>query len=414
MKVKDVLKKEILKIKPNEREINELIKKSEDFCKKLEKELKRKRIKADVFVGGSLAKKTILKRKDYDIDIFVRFDKNYDDKKISKLLTRIVKGKKIHGSRDYIQVKKGKIIFEAIPIIKISHPKEARNVTDLSYFHVSYVRKKIKKNPKLVDEILLAKQFCHANKVYGAESHIRGFSGYAIELLIIYYKSFLRFIKSIIKREKQIIIDMEKHYKNKSEILNNLNEAKLQSPIIFIDPTFKERNVLAGLSEETFEKFKEACKNFLKNPNKKFFEEKEINIKKYNFCLKIKTNRQEGAIAGSKLLKFHKFLKNELLKYFDIKKEEFEYKGEKKALSCFNLKRRKEKIIEGPPITAIRDLIKFKKKHKNCFIKKNRVYAKEKIDIDKEKFLKLFLKKNKKIMKEMGIVKVELLRKRES
>ena len=47
--------------------------------------------------------------------------------------------------------------------------------------------------------IRIAKAFCHANNSYGAESYINGFSGYALELLVYYYGSFLKFIKGIIQ-----------------------------------------------------------------------------------------------------------------------------------------------------------------------------------------------------------------------
>ena len=51
-----------------------------------------------------------------------------------------------------------------------------------------------------------------------------------------------------------------------------MNSSKLTSPIILVDPTYKQRNALAALSEETFEKFKQASKKFLKNPSIKYFE----------------------------------------------------------------------------------------------------------------------------------------------
>ena len=203
-------------------------KKAEEFVSELEKAKRKKKIKADIFIGGSLAKKTILKRKEYDIDIFVRFDKKYKDDGISDLLDRMIRGKRIHGSRDYFQVEKGGIIFEIIPVIKVNKAKEARNVTDLSFFHVKYVTNKIKKKPKLSNEIMLAKHFCYAQKCYGAESYIKGFSGYALELLIVYYKGFVNFLRNMAKSKEQIVIDPEKHYKNKEDILNSLNEAKLK------------------------------------------------------------------------------------------------------------------------------------------------------------------------------------------
>ena len=60
----------------------------------------------------------------------------------------------------------------------------------------------------------------------------------------------------------------------------DLNSAKLNSPIILVDPTYKQRNALAALSDETFEKFKSACKKFLKNPSLKSFEIKKTNLER--------------------------------------------------------------------------------------------------------------------------------------
>jgi len=403
-KIKKILEKVLLKIKPSEKELEDMNKEIERFVKKLNERMKRKKIKAEVFVGSSSGKGTIVKRKKQDIDIFVRFEK---DSEISKKLENLLRGmkkSKIKGSRDYFKVSFGKFNFEVVPVLKISKPKQAKNVTDLSYFHVSYVKKKIK--DKLEDEIRLAKAFCFANSVYGAESYIRGFSGYSLELLIIYYGSFLSMVKALSKikaREKKLIIDLEKHYKNKEEIMMEMNEAKLSSPIIFIDPTFKERNVLAGLSYETFARFQEACEKFLKKPSEKFFFPQKINEKDFNLILKAKTNRQEGDIAGSKLYKFFKIIEEELENYFFIKKTKFEYNEGREAKFFFKIKKKKEIIIEGPPITSIENVVKFKKKHKKVFVRRGRICAKEK-GISIRGFLSKFKKKNKDKMKDMGVV----------
>ena len=101
------------------------------------------------------------------------------------------------------------------------------------------MKKKVKN--KMLKEIMLAKAFCHASKCYGAESYIQGFSGYSLELLIYYYKGFMKFAREIAKDngKNKIIIDIERFYKNKNEIMININSSKLQSPIILVDPTFK-------------------------------------------------------------------------------------------------------------------------------------------------------------------------------
>ena len=117
-----------------------------------------------------------------------------------------------------------------------------------------------------------------------------------------------------------------------------MNSSKLQSPIILIDPTYKQRNSLASLSDETFKRFQDACKKFLKAPNIKAFELREANLNKikqlaknknYEFILlEARTNKQPGDIAGSKSRKFFDFLSKMLEKEFIVKVNEFDYDDE--------------------------------------------------------------------------------------
>jgi len=417
MKIQRILEEQLVRIKPSVDERIKLEKRTKDLCDKISKEIKRKKIKADIFVGGSLAKQTIIKKKQYDIDIFVRFDKKYKGE-ISEILGKVLgklKARKIHGSRDYYQIKSGELIFEVVPVIKISSPKEMRNVTDLSYFHVSYTKGQIRKKKKLADEIMTAKSFCHAHNFYGAESYIRGFSGYALELLVIYYGGFVNFLKKIIQEKIPIVLDPAKFYKNKQDVMLNLNEAKLSSPIVFVDPTFKERNALAALSPETFDRFVNVSKKFLRNPNRKYFEKQKVDIdvlkkdakkKKAEFLqIKANTSKQAGDIAGSKLLKFFRFFTRELGKNFQILRKDFVYEERKSADLYFTLKKRKEIILKGPPINAVENVSKFKKRHRKVFIRGGIVCAKEKVKSFKE-FLSDFKKKNKKRMKEMSITEI--------
>jgi len=404
--MKKILKKVLNKITPSEKELKKMNLAIDNFVSKLEGSIKKKKIKAEVFVGGSSGKGTVVKRKKQDIDIFVRFESVRDIGKLEKIIP--VKKKKIHGSRDYFKVSFSGFKFEIVPVLKISKPEHAKNVTDLSYFHVSYVKRKIK---DLRGDVMLAKTFCYAQGVYGAESYIRGFSGYALELLIIHYGGFIKMLRGISKidvKKKKLVIDVERHYKNR-KIEDELNESKLVSPIIFIDPTFKERNVLAGLSYETFFRFQKACKKFLKKPSEKFFEKQAIDKKKFNLILNAKTNRQEGDIAGSKLYKFFRLVERKLEKYFLIEKKEFGYDDKKTGTLYFKIKQRKKIIVPGPPITAAENVTKFRKKHKKVFKKGDKTYAIEK-PMSIKSFLSDFKKKNQKIMKEMGIINFEMIK----
>jgi tRNA nucleotidyltransferase (CCA-adding enzyme) len=415
--INSILKEVVKKIEPSEKELKFIDKSLDTFLDKLKKNVKKSRLNLDVFVGGSFAKGTMIKRNFYDIDIFVRFDKKYKNEELSRLTKKLLKGigkfTIIHGSRDYFRIKISKwLVFEVVPVRKIKSIGEAENITDRSYSHVHYIKRKIKSH-KIMDDIRLAKAFCYANNCYGAESYVNGFSGYALELLVYRYKGFLRFIRAMTKIKNKEVIDIEKHYKNRNHILMDINASKLNSPIILIDPTFKQRNALAALSEETFRKFQKACRDFLKNPSIKAFETKEINIgkikkdakrKKYEFILlEAKTNKQEGDVAGSKLGKFYNHLSHEIEKFFDVKNKGFEYNNKKSAKYFFVVKKKKELLIKGPLVSQKEHVKKFKKKYKKTFTKKGKTYTIQKTIPNLKKFLNDWKTKNKKQTRDMAI-----------
>lgn len=425
-KIEIILSRVKEKINPSSEEMKEIGKICKDFLDVFQKKAKQKKITVEIFVGGSFAKKTIIKKENYDIDVFVRFDKKYGEKNISSLTKKILSGMKdvqeVHGSRNYFKIKSGKNIFiEVVPVLKIKKPEEAENITDLSAFHVKYIEKKIN-NPKIINEIRLAKAFCHANNCYGAESYIQGFSGYGLELLVYYYKGFLNFLKAVSKmniKEGKIVIDIEKDYKNKNQVLMDINTAKLSSPIILVDPTYKQRNVVSALSEETFEKFKIACKKFLQNPSVSLFEPKKLDLesikkksvsKKQDFItLKALTEKQDGDVAGTKLVKFYRHLRGELNKIFILKDSGEEYSGKKTAIYYFVAVPKKEIIRIGPEKKDERNSNAFRKMHKKIFVKNGRLYAKEKPIASLKDFLNKWADKNKRIMSDMSIKEMRII-----
>ncbi|MGD9275975.1 MAG: nucleotidyltransferase domain-containing protein [Candidatus Pacearchaeota archaeon] len=422
-KTKLILDEVLEKINPSASELKEIKNSLDEFLEFVKKRLKKLNIDAEVFVGGSFAKKTIIKKNKYDIDIFLRFNKKHKEN-FSVLTKKVLNGiknvKRVHGSRDYFRIKKNNdLFFEIIPVLKIKNSKGAENITDLSYSHVRYVNKKA--NEKILNEIKLAKAFCHAKNCYGAESYINGFSGYALELLIIYYGSFLKFLREILKvKNEKKIIDIEKLYKNKSFVLMDMNSSKLSSPIILVDPTCKQRNALAALSNETFLKFQKGANKFLKSPSLNSFEKKKTDLEKIKknaiknknefILIEAKTNKQKGDVAGSKLKKFYNHLSEEMKKYFVIKKNGFIYCEGKTANYFFVVKRKKEIIFSGPFLGDEKNILKFKKEHKGkTFVKGKRIYAQEKINFGINEFMNKWKKKNLKKVKEMCISGLRIL-----
>ncbi len=147
-----------------------LIRKTHVVISLLKTALYEKKIAASIFIGGSFAKKTLLRSDRYDIDLFIRAKKIDEElqKKIYNIIKQIGKKQKwkieqVHGSRDYYRVHaSANLIFELIPVKFIRSPRDAENSTDLSYAHVSYVKKQLNLNSRLRSEILIAKQFCKA------------------------------------------------------------------------------------------------------------------------------------------------------------------------------------------------------------------------------------------------------------
>ncbi|MBT3405197.1 hypothetical protein HN832_01530 [archaeon] len=443
-KISKILSEVLKKINPPEEDIEFIEEHSKKFLEHIGKKIKEAGLKAEIFVGGSFAKKTVIKKDEYDVDIFLRFDKSYGNK-ISELTKKLLDGFKnvtvVHGSRDYFRINLGKgNTLELIPVIKVKNPKESNNITDLSYSHVNYIKKRVK-SQKILDGIKLAKAFCYANHCYGAESYVGGFSGYALELLVYYYGGFEKFLKAMLKplkikksvknmwsegyekdwkkMEKKIVIDIEKDYKNKNQIFMDLNSAKLQSPIILIDPTYKQRNAAAALSQETLDKFKKAAREFLENPSIESFEIKKTDLKKIKketkkkklefILIEVKTNKQEGDVAGSKLLKFNRYLTGEIEKLFDIKNKGFNYNGKKSARFFFVVKKKKEILFEGPFVKDSENAGRFKKKHKNYTIKKGKLFSKEIFKENISEFVKNWKAKEKNKLKEMYIQSFKIL-----
>jgi tRNA nucleotidyltransferase (CCA-adding enzyme) len=255
------------------------------------------------------------------------------------------------------------------------------------------------------DDIRLMKQFCRANKVYGAESYIRGFSGYDIEILAIYYKGFMNLVNKAAKWGKRVLIDPEKHYKDEKEILREMNKSKLVSPLVIVDPVQKSRNVAAALSDEKFELFKMICKRFLKEKSPDYFEIKEISAedlkkkagKNKLILFEVETIKNKEDVAGSKMVKAFNYIgKHFALNDFSVIDEGWKWDKKKKALFWFIVE---DEILseyvkrEGPPVKAKKHAENFKKAHKSAFAEKGRLYAKIKREFRKpEQFAKAVIK----------------------
>jgi tRNA nucleotidyltransferase (CCA-adding enzyme) len=305
------MKSVLSKIKPSPKEERKLRK----IFNEIKSKIKLKDVK--IIMGGSTAKGTFLKNS-HDVDIYVRFpEKKYAGLNISEMLENKLKFKgmrKVHGSRDYFQFQYEGYDIEIIPLIEIKKADNAHNITDISPLHVKWVRK----HKQLTDEVRLVKAFCKANGVYGAESYIKGFSGYALEILTIYYGGFEKLLKNVSKWKPKVIVDVERYYP-KGDVLVKMNRSKLDSPLVLVDPVQDTRNVAAVVSDEKFYLFRDMARKFLKAKKKeRFFVADEFNLekikKKYKdlYVFDVKPLDGKKDVVGSKLLKCYDYIKKKI------------------------------------------------------------------------------------------------------
>ncbi|MGM5482861.1 MAG: hypothetical protein ACQESF_05340, partial [Nanobdellota archaeon] len=221
--------------------------------------------------------------------------------------------------------------------------------------HVEWMKNYIRNNKDLKNQIILAKLFCKAQGIYGAESYIRGFSGHVIDILLAYYKSFKALLEHAFEWKKNFIIDIQNH-----KSIKKINSSKVNS-LIVIDPIQPERNAAAALSIENMEYFKKKASEFLNKPSIDFFIKKILTLEYLNsiknnselFILQVKPLEGKEDVVGAKLLKVFKYLKKQLMiNDFKIRDSGWQWKETESALFYFMIKKEilpKKKLRQGPP-----------------------------------------------------------------
>lgn len=405
--MEEVFRKVLERIKPQSNELERLAKEKEQVINSL---LSKRSLKANAVIGGSVAKGIYL-RNDVDVDIFAAFSMSYASEDISMILGEALTPLKpvlVHGSRDYFHLEENSVLFEIIPVLNVKSPDEARNVTDMSIHHVKWAKMHLEKSPRLRDEIRLAKAFCKGIGVYGAESYIRGFSGHTLDILVVHYGSFSELLKAGKNWEQPVVIDINKAHSGNA--LKALNKAKLQSPLVIIDPVDPMRNASASLDEEKFRIFVESCNRFLKKPSEEFFVKKRFSLEKLQekahgkklIVLKAKPKKGKSDVSGAKLLKSYESIAKQL-KLHDFALLESGWAWDKKIDAYFwyildtkVLSEFKEHI--GPPLTAKSHANEFKQKHPDCFERSKRLIAKIRREFRKpEKLVEKMIKDDQRI-----------------
>ncbi|WP_338601862.1 CCA tRNA nucleotidyltransferase [Sulfolobus tengchongensis] len=249
-----------------EEEVLKLIKPSREDENKIEKviEVIKERLKGlDFEIEGSYRKGTWLKQ-DTDIDVFVFYPKDLgkeylERNALSEITNRVRDLDYIlaYAEHPYVIVYINGIEVDIVPALRVESGDKAITAVDRTPFHTQYVTSRLDEKGK--DEVRLLKRFMKGIGVYGAEIKIQGFSGYATELLIIYYGSFRKTLEEASKWKPPITLELIKPSKTFTE------------PLIMPDPVDPRRNVTAAVSLKNIATFSIASRYYLKNPSIEFF-----------------------------------------------------------------------------------------------------------------------------------------------
>lgn len=233
-----------------------------EIDEKIKKEIKKKNLPATVELVGSIAKDTYLKD-NMDIDFFICFPADFSKEEIAKNASLI--GKKLlvrteesYAEHPYIRGYYKRYYVEIVPCYKIENANQKLSAVDRTPLHTKFVTENLKEKQK--SEVRLFKQFLEGISCYGAEAQVEGFSGYLCEIIILFYGSFEKTIQKATKWKK-----------GENFCLGKGNRPNFDTPLVFIDPVDYNRNVASALSEEKFNLFIKACKEYEKKPQITYF-----------------------------------------------------------------------------------------------------------------------------------------------
>ncbi|MFO7835946.1 MAG: nucleotidyltransferase domain-containing protein [Candidatus Thorarchaeota archaeon] len=285
----EVRKKVLNKITPTKEEILNQQKMIARLSNQLETYGKRRGIKYETIEAhGSTGKKQTQLKGSSDIDLFVALNpSDYDrilslsqderDRKLTELLDGFVdnwfypafkelnptKLQKIYSEHPYLSLHLEGQEIDVVCCFNLSRDEIAAEGTitavDRTLHHTSYIIKHLKKSMR--SDIRILKSFVRAAHVYGDKCAIgrMGFTGYALELLVINSGDFEGAIRQIKALEKKPIDPADRsldELKNKHEFHDDY--------IFIIDPTDYDRNVAASFDSRGYKWLKLRCDELLK------------------------------------------------------------------------------------------------------------------------------------------------------
>ncbi|MDW7725733.1 MAG: CCA tRNA nucleotidyltransferase [Candidatus Methanoperedens sp.] len=262
--IEEICESVLSRIKPTDEERSKLAALAGRIIRKIDSLGSERGYDIKGILVGSSARGTWISG-EHDLDIFIMFPPHLDRKHLEEKGLEVAKAVSLdaqsseerYAEHPYIHAVFDGYEVDLVPAFSVDSASGIKSAVDRTPFHNSYVIFRIK---GIEDEILLLKQFMKGIGVYGSELKTHGFSGYLVELLIIYYGSFIKTLVAACSWKKGEIIDPENH-----------GTVVFDDPMTMVDPTDPARNVAAALSLDNMCIFIDRACEFLEKPSESYF-----------------------------------------------------------------------------------------------------------------------------------------------
>lgn len=281
--LENILKDVLSEIKPKKEErkrIKQIAEKIQENVKETLKDISNLQVE----FHGSYVKDTWLSG-ETDLDLFLVFKEKRSRKRIKEILQK-VEGEtsydfhRRYAEHPYLRANIQGIGVDFVPAFQIG---EKLTAVDRTPKHTEWVQKHLCNRKK--DEVRLLKKFLKGIGAYGAEIKVGGFSGMACEVMIEETGSFYSLL-SYFRKQKDIFLDPTNTWKRQDAF------DFFDSPFVVIDPTDRERDLLAAVTKKKFVLTKIASNYLLKDPKREFFFPRQPEVNKQE----IKNTLKERAI----------------------------------------------------------------------------------------------------------------------
>lgn len=218
-----------------------------------------------VELGGSYAKGTWL-RNQMDFDIFIKIKPETEGRRFEEIGREIgfasmknLKPRVRYSEHPYVEAEIGGLKVNVVPCYDVE-VGQWKSAADRSSFHTKFIQENFDGAKK--NEVRLLKKFLKGVGIYGAEIAKEGFGGYAAEVLVHNYGTFLGVLQAASSfSQGQIVGSPTK---------------KFETPLVLIDPIDSNRNLGTAISAQNVARFILAARAFLKKESVLFFEGRKL------------------------------------------------------------------------------------------------------------------------------------------